>query len=376
MEGIKMVSCLELTTMKRYICTLIVTSFVTLGHVFAHEDFYATNDFGNVKVRIKTGFEYEEINNVALLGQLAEKLCKKFNYSEPIFLDFSHYYTGNCTPDFFISYDKVNNEYLKWGGNSNKSLFWDDNKVVFREVGNFLDGNAIVIRQIARHFQARTTMKLLEYAILNLKNIKSTQTQIEYNKNYCQWKINSIDTLIIKEMLNTPNSDLLNDILKVRIYRDEKDFGHGISYYLQDNRYYVFQKGLYQGLETVLFDFENIYDFKKFGKMLALIFDTDSSFYYVKQSGIITFANGGGSEKGPQISKRHVINNFGTYKPYDVTNIGDGKVVISFWYWKSERDENDTDKSITIGDKQKTLIYFAEDDRLYDLDKVLRVQID
>jgi hypothetical protein len=149
--------------MKRYgyILTLILT--LTCESVFAHQDFWITQDYGNVKVRIKTGYKYEEIYKVFLFGQLAEQFAKQLNYSGNIFLDFSHHYTGDITPDYFISYDKGN------GGYTHKEKGKD-----------LLKKTSIVVRQVARQFDAQTTLKLLEYAILNIENIKSSQTEIEY----------------------------------------------------------------------------------------------------------------------------------------------------------------------------------------------------
>ena len=317
---------------------MIVAFILTSGHVLAHEDFYVTKVFGNVTTRIKTGFDYEEINNVAMLGQLAEKLCKALKYSEPVFLDFIHCYVGNCASGFFISYDNVNNEYLKWSGNP-------------------INGDAIVVRQIARHFQSQTTLKLLEYAILNLKHIKSTQRQISYQKGYYRLNPNSIDTLAIKRILITPNSDLLNNTLKIRIDRPDKDFRYGVSYYLQNNRYFVHRNG------AVLFDFDNIYDFKRTGNLgnWVIIFDSDSSFYYA----------GGLSQK----SQRHVIEKPLGYQPFKVEYIGEGKVAIYFWYWKKEREEDEVGEFFSVGTKQRTLLYLSEEDKLIqNLNKLLKNQ--
>ena len=291
--------------MKRYICTLIVALSMTLGHALAHEDFYAVYHFGNVKVRIKTGFEYEEIKKVAMLGQLAEKMCEELKYSEPILLDFIHLYVGDCIPSFYISYGKVNNESLKWGANQNRSLFLDDNKVVFREIGDFLQGNAIVIRQSANYFQAQTTLKLVEYAISNFS------------------RINSIDTLEIKKMLNTSNSDLLNSMLEQKVYRQEKNFEYGISYYCQNNRYVIFQKSRYNKRESVITELDNIFDIKQIDNLYAVIFDSDTSFYYVKRSDSIVYEIGEteGKENNQYISKKQVIENRLGYEPFKVTNI-------------------------------------------------------
>lgn len=57
----------------------------------AHQDFYVIKEFGNIKTRIKTGFQYEEIKKVEIIGKLAEFLAKELNYNEPILLDFNHF---------------------------------------------------------------------------------------------------------------------------------------------------------------------------------------------------------------------------------------------------------------------------------------------
>ena len=340
--------------MKRYICILIVLLNLTFEKVFAHEDWYYNESFGNVKTSILTGFKYEEINKVAIFGQLAEKMSKELNYSGLILLDFNHTYTRNIQPDFFISFDSIS--------------YWDENSK------KWLIEQGIVIRQFAKHFQAQTTLKLLEYAISNPKNIESTQRQVEY-KNHYNFKIISIDTLIIEKILSTPNSKLLNNILQQRIDRPEEDFKHGgISYYWQNNNYYVFVKYMWWNKEEqsfyypeyVLFDIENVYDFHRFKNWSAVIFDTDSSFYSIKQSALVRFGDGTSiQEHKPQVSQRHVIENtFGYYRPFKVENIGGDKVSINFQYYSSGGGWQP---------RERILIYLVEEDELIqDLDELLK----
>lgn len=143
--------------LQKHLCLLIIVLIAT--HVHAHTDFWRTKDFGNVKVRIKTGFEYEEINKVFIFGKLAEQFSKQLNYTDNIFLDFNHHYTGNCDPDFFISYDN---------GTVRKS--WNNEPIEKDTLSN----KSIVIRQVARQFDAENTLKLLEFAIKNIDLIKSS----------------------------------------------------------------------------------------------------------------------------------------------------------------------------------------------------------
>ncbi len=316
----------------KYILTLIL-SLIT-GTAFSHQDFWTIKDFGNVKVRIKTGFYYEEIKKVFLLGQLAQRFAKDLKYSEPIFLDFNHYYVGNCEPDYFISYDKGKIGYTWNGANEEKDL---------------LKEKAIVIRQIDRYFDAHKTLILLEYAILNLSTVKASQKQIEYNKNYCQWRINSIDTASIKKLFDVPNSEKINNALDLKIYPDGEDFKYGISYYLKANKYIVFTR-IYDKRDTDLFILNNIHAIKKLDSSTAIIFDTDSSFYYLNQF--------------KPVSKRHIINNTNkNFIPLKIESMGGNKISIYFSYYSQEDGKQP---------REGTLIYLVNQDKLIqDLEKLI-----
>ena len=318
---------------QRYILTFFLV--LTLGTVFAHQDFWVIKDFGNVKVRILTGFEYEEINKVLIFGQLAEQFSKQLNYSEPIFLDFIHSYTENCDPDYFISYDKgkIQDSYI--GADKGK---------------DFLIENSIVIRQVSRQFDAESTLKLLEYAILNLVQIQSTQKKIEYNKNYNQWEIYTIDTTLIKKQLLVQISDQIKNTLKTKIERPEKDFSNGITYCYKDSFYNVTFKD-YNKPDTIVLSLKNIYQVSRpTNSYFAFVYDSDSTFYFID------------SQKN--VSKRHlIIGKYDSYKPFDIDYIGGDKYSIYFSYYSKEPGPQF---------RNRTLIYLSDKDELIqDLDKLL-----
>lgn len=315
----------------RNILTLILG--LAFGTAFAHKDFWMTRDFGNIKVRIKTGYEYEEINKVFIIGQLAEQFSKQLNYTEKIFLDFNHHYTGNCEPDYFISFDKGKIEYSSIGADKEK---------------DFLKEKSIVVRQVSRNFDAKTTLKLLEYAIQNVGQIKFSQKKIHYNKNYCQWIINSIDTTRIKKILLESQSNQLKTVLKLKIENLEKEFVFGLSYFFKDNKYSIFSRSYDQDDKTLL-TLKNIYHINKIGNSTMMIFDTDSTFYYVNQN---------------KVSKRHLINNnYNYYRPYKVEGIDRDKISINFTYYSNEEGRQP---------KSRTLLYLIEKDELIqDLDKLI-----
>ncbi|WP_438966702.1 hypothetical protein [Flavobacterium sp.] len=319
----------------KYILTLILV--LTFGTVFAHQDFWVTKDFGKIKVRIKTGFDYEEINKVFIYGELVEKLASQLNYKGPIFLDFNHHYTGDCEPDYFISFDKGEIEYTWSGAEKQKP---------------FLPKKSIVIRQVSRQFDSRTTLELVEFAIKNLPEIKSKQKQIEYNKNYCQWRVQTIDTLKIKGIFQDSLSKEVKVVMSKRIERPEKDFKYGISYYYQDGRYTLFLRD-YNKEDIDIKTIDNIYDFQKIGSYSAIIFDTDSSFYFASQYG------------QNKVSNRNMVENtFDYYRPYKIENIGGDKLSIYFSYYSKE---------LGLQPKERTLIYLTDKDKLIqDLDKLIK----
>lgn len=313
-----------LNKMEIIIALLLFLSIYT--NVNAHEDFDTINDYNNIKVRVKTGYSYEEINKCMIIGQLAEILSKELNYNQEIFLDFTHFYVEDCNPVYFISFDKGAIQY-SWSKDKQEDIFKD---------------SVIIIRQTGRKFDAISTLKLVEYAIKNLTKIKSEQRRLNYNHPYCQWTINSIDTNIIHELQSINTSIELKRIIQSKVYRPNKDFKSGISYYWQNNKYYVISKD-YNKEELVLLSLDNIFFYKDFHNPASIIFDTDSSFYYVDMW------------KNNFVSKKQVIMNHGDYYGvYQIEDIGGDK--ISIYYYNIP-------KKIGVSG-ERTLIYLIDKDEL------------
>lgn len=321
--------------MKHY--KLIILLFILSSNVaFGHQDFWLSRDFGNVKVRIKTGFQYEEINKGWIIGELANKLCQQANYIEPVFIDFNHYYVGNCEPDYFLSFDD--------GSIIQK---WEEEKPK-----PFLKKHSLVIREVSRQFTPAVTLKLLEYAIANVKEIKSSQALVEYNQNYCQWKIRTLDTLLVKKVATANISSLVNKTLSARIYRLNNDkVKSDISYYFQNNKYHIIYND-YQVKDSVLLKVDNIYQFQGISFNESIAFDTDSSFYFIQGA------------NNPHSSKRKVIEKtFKNYRPFEVSTVGSYKVTFSFWYY---------DRTKGRQHKERNVLYKTDTDELIqDLDKLL-----
>ncbi len=298
----------------------------------AHQDFWVMGKKGNVRVRVKTGYQYEIIKKAFMIGEMASKLAENLSYSKPIFLDFVHNYVGDCEPDYFICCNK---------GEIWKS--WYDS----RKGNPYLKSKALVVRQVASDFDVEWTLKLVEYAITNHKDMSSAQSKIAYNQNYCQWEIETIDTSIIAKQLLLPKSDLVESILGLTVDRPVGNFYQGVSYNWQNNQYHVFVRNPNKA-DSVLIILDDVYYIEETGYTSALIFDTDSSFYYVNGYKMM-------------ISKRHVINGvYENFRPFTAHDIGGNKLSISFRYFKENFIE-------------RTLIYLTDQDVLIqDLDELIK----
>ena len=293
------------------IIVLFLIIFCSTKKTFAHQDFWVIQDYGNVKVRIKTGYQYEEINKVFIYAQLVQKLALELDYKAPIFLDFNHHYTGDCIPDYFISFDKGLIEYP-----------WTD----ATKIKPLLKNKSLVIRQVSRNFDAETTLKLVNYAIKNLSDIKGSQQRIEYNENYCQWKINSINPSKIKAHIKEPTSQKIRTIMSTKIVRPDKDYKFGYTYYWLNDKYVVIHKD-YKGKESILKELNDLYDFKKVGNCF-FVFTSNNEFFTINK----TYGR-----RPKTISKTWTIKNGElNYRPYKLQHIGGYKYSIYFNYYSDD----------------------------------------
>ncbi len=303
--------------MGRHVHLLILSLILTFSSVSAHKDFWKTSKNGNVVTNIKTGFQFEEINKAFIIGELAEKLSQKLGYTDQVFLLFEHSYTKNEQSEYFTSID--NSEILDTS--------------MYKE--------AIVIRVAGNHFSAVSTLKLLEYSIENVAVIKTKQRKLD-GKSYLQGEITSIDAASIKELISTPNSELLIEALNQRIDRPG-DYGvDGVTYYWQNSVFHFYRNDSLSAKTPVL-NLKTIYMIFRLEDNSVLVFDTDSSFQYISKT------------SNQNISIKHTIKKKqGYFRPYSIEPIDSDRIAISF---------NDYSK-----DYHTTLIYEITTDILLDED--------
>jgi hypothetical protein len=266
-------------------------------------------------------------------------------YTDTIFVDFNHYYIGDCIPDYFLSFD--DGSIIKFG---------DDEKP-----NPFLNQKSIVIREVSRTFDPCLTLNLLEYAIKNVNKIKREQKLLRYDKNYCNWKVNTIDTALLRKVTYSPISSILETILQSKVYRskseeiEETNDTEDLSYFYKGGKYHIYYRDYFstspQTKEIILLVTNNIYQFTKVTDFEAVVFETDDCFYFVE------------GVNSHYVSKRHIINNYGEYHPYEVNKIGWNKIAINFCCAGSSQSSDLRDI---------TLLLKIKDDELVDLDKMLQ----
>lgn len=294
-----------------YTRILSITLLVVLlqsQSVFAHSDFWKFDTSGNVITRIKTGFHYEEINKVSMIGKMAFQLCKRIGYTDSVLLDFEHYYVEDCAPDYFASFDN---------GGIREIDFDYGTPAVF-------GSRKLIIRTVAKQFDAAATLRLLEYAANNLALIKATQQKQQYHKNYCNWTLFSISTHLTRQLAQGPSSPIVREVLAGKIYRPQTVAGNTLSYFFKDNAFNIYYKNQ-PGRECVLLSTRNIFQWCTLSVNEALVFTSPTSFYYVAGNVFTKIT-------GPLLLKNGEEN----YKPLEVMNKGAGNVTISFEYYERE----------------------------------------
>ncbi len=339
---------------KQYLFLLLL--FLSFCRGLAHSDYFYNREYANVKVSILTGFHYEEINKIFILGQLAAKMSEELNYDKPIFLYFRHHYITEDKPEYFISYGRGKKDRQ----NIRKKEDWQE--------FNHLEEDAIVIHQEGSSFDITSTLKLMEYAIKNVSFIKKNQQLVVYEREMkypatFRYRFYSIDQKFVQEQLSKVSGDLIAETLQNKIYRpcnfSEREFTTGCSYYWQENKYHIFWRSLedynqttnkpvYQ--DTQLLTLDNIYILEEIENLDYVIFDTKNSFYYTDQ------------HHQKEISQKHIIKNLEDYyRPFKVERIALDKISLSV-----------TTQIWNTKDKIRTLIYLTEKDELIqDLDGLI-----
>lgn len=317
---------------------LLILLFTSIESTSASPDNSIQKIYGNIIVRIRTGYNYEDANKALIFGQLAQRLSVEMKYKKPIVLCFEHSYIGNTSSRYFLSFDRAGHG------------IWDNNltKYAMRngEGHLMLNKDVIVLRVLSRYFEIEKALKLTEYAINQGANLKTLQRAVHFENYAYNWDINAIDPNVTTTVIKKANTPLLNRILNLRISRPVQDSRPGLSYYWKNNEFYIVNPLPLTGSDSLILKLPNIYHFEQLEEYnTALVFDTDSTFYYMKCN----------TSKQQLSTRQSIANTNGFFHPNKIRDIGGGKISICFYYYTKESGWQP---------RSRTLIYLSRKDYL------------
>ncbi len=320
--------------MKLSIFLFCILNFATLCN--AHQDFYVIKDFGNVKVRVLTGFDYEFIDQAWMVGKLAEKLARMYQYEEQILLDIDHNYVGKLN-----TWEPRKIQLISFS----KSCAWGNTgKLV-----DFLKHKSLVISVRTNSIDFQSILKLVEYGINNLSSIKNEEKLVKYKfkEYYDGYHVNSPDTTDIKIALLRNPSEKINEVIATGVTRIREDDNKG-------NLNYKFKKGEFLVFNTesdsVLLKLNSIYQFESLNDYSAIIFDSNKSFY--------TIVIGSNHSK---VSERQILKDTNNYfEPYKIELSDSNKFIISFIYYGRENTGEPKNRKIEYNLQSQSLITDTE----------------
>lgn len=280
-------------------------------NVFAHQDFYIFGKHGKVHTKIQTGYQYEEINLVDLIGRKARELASFYNYTEDIFLDFKHAYTHQgIDSDYFVSYDRGELNYTWFGAEKRKPP---------------MKRKCVVIREIGNRFNIKEILQLLEYGMLNKRRIQKDQSKIIYEGFSYHWELNTVDSAVIDSILREEASDAVESVLNQKARYEYGRTNSRIKCYWQDSKFHFH----IENSDLVLLELEYLERRANIGTDISMLFGSDSTFYCLKNR------NGRGSIS--QLQELSDVRDL--FWPFKIEALEQDKVGISFTRFRHKDEE-------------------------------------
>jgi hypothetical protein len=296
---------------------------------FAHQDFWQVKQYDNIITRVISGFDFEEVHKVKLIGQMTRDLCDSLNFTDTIVLDFKHAYTGPIKSTYFIG---VHDSLLNY--NSDEPYH--------------ISHPIIIITEHGSSFDFESTLKLVEYSISNKKKISKSQKKTETVLRHSFFDLYTISTRQTEEIVQGKTSNLVESVLSNKYWR-EVDFERPLIKCYWSNGEYYFEAIRYNNSDTLIFKTKSIY-FSQYFEEAAFIYINDSCFI---------FLNG----NNPSASKKHLIEDKGKvfeYMPLKFVKINRYNFACSISYYSP--NANTWEEAVTL--LQRTLYYQVNNDRL------------
>ncbi|VXB49424.1 conserved hypothetical protein [Flavobacterium sp. 9AF] len=250
----------------------ILVVFFSLN-CFAHKGILMQKIYGNVKISIKTGFEYSDIDKIQIIGQLSQKLSDRLHYKDTVFIEYVQDYRNIYKNDLYLL-EYNNSNYKIIGG-------------IKSEYNNESNNSGLSIRICADRISIVNTLKFVEFTINNkdkTNNYVSKKT-IGLNDNEDEALLDSLRTIATNDDLITKiitsKSELINDIISDKIPIKKQDH-FGIEIYWQNDKFLFEYNHINSDRQEYVFEVTDYFYHEYLNENDILIFVDKNAFYYLE----------------------------------------------------------------------------------------------
>lgn len=290
----------------------------------AHKDISVYENYGNVKVYLRTGFNYSDIEKIKIIGKLSEKLCAKLSFKDTLFVEYIQDYVDNYSNDIY-----------KFENNSN----WSFRNGLDTISNSDSITSGISLRIIADKINITNVLSLAEYAIIH-KNDLSKKLMFQkvidrwsYNEQAKEIKIKAIPDDLLTQIFSH-KSALLQEIISQPIYIKTEEFIGIQSYWMNDK--FTFEYKFHNKRLTKLLEIEEYFYCLNLDNQSLLIFINKTQFYYIRL--------------GDKNNSKLLNIKCTTYAPFKVNEKIGNKIVLDNW-----RNDPPEDFYILLKDKRKVI---------------------
>ncbi|MDI9309308.1 MAG: hypothetical protein QM535_03740 [Limnohabitans sp.] len=293
----------------------------------AHKDISVYEKYGNVKVYLRTGFNYSDIEKIKIIGKLSEKLCAKLTFKDTLFVEYIQDYVDNYSKDIYKFENNTN-----WSFRNGLDSISNSDSIT----------SGISLRIIADKINISNVLSLVEYAITHQNDLSKKlmfQNVIDrwsYNEQEKEIKLKAIPDDLLAQIF-TYKSVLLQEIISLPIYIKTEEF-IGIQTYWKNDKFTFEYKFHDEPLEK-LFEIEDYFYSINLNNESMLIFISQNQFYYIKPS----------DDNNSKLLEVKCT----TYVPFTAYNIFRDKIVLY-----NGRNDPTEDFYILLKDKRKIISKF------------------
>ncbi len=264
--------CQLKTKMRIYV--LFLTFFIS-SNCFSHKDKVIFETYGNVKVLMKTGFDYADIDKIKIIGHLSEKLSKQLHFKDTILIEYNQDYTNIYQKDLYML--EFNNSNFKII-NGIKSKY----KVESNNYG-------LSIRINAKKIKIKDVLKFIEFTINNKEKTNEflVKQDIGLNNKKPQNSIEPFFTIttdeeLLSKIINS-NSEIIDNILNEKISIKSQEH-YGIEIYWLKDKFIFEYKNINSRNKNLVFEINDYFYHKYLNNNEILIFVEKSQFYFLSGS--------------------------------------------------------------------------------------------